>query len=435
MGFNGSGVFTRLFSWVSDKTAGIKITASRMDQEFDNFATGLSNCLTRDGQGSPSAPIPFNSQRLTQLGNATADTDGMNRQTSDSRYIGIKKGDDIPSASSIDLGAATGPVVAITGTTTITSFGTAAAGITRHVIASGAFTLTHNATSLILPTSANITTAAGDTFWAVSLGSGNWRVTSYQKFDGHALVETAAPTQVPMSGQLFGMTLSNNAIDATNDIDIASGQCSSDATTPVLMALSSTMTKRLDALWVAGTNQGGLDTGGKSPSTWYYVWIIRKDSDGSIDALFSASSTSPTMPSGYTHKRRIGAIHTSGTSTIEGFVQDGDYFMWKDVQADWNGTVTATPTDRALTVPPLTGIMAHVAFTSDFSSAGIVSIYHPDQTNGNLAYVLRGTSGERQAWQGIVRPKAGSVRVDSTASVGTGNLNTMGYYDNRGRLT
>jgi hypothetical protein len=45
---------------------------------------------------------------------------------------------------------------------------------------SGALTLTYNATSLILPGAANITTAAGDTLEAVSLGSGNWVVTVYQ---------------------------------------------------------------------------------------------------------------------------------------------------------------------------------------------------------------------------------------------------------------
>ena len=44
-----------------------------------------------------------------------------------------------------------------------------------------ALTLTHNATSLILPGAANITTAAGDTGTAISLGSGNWVVTDWQR--------------------------------------------------------------------------------------------------------------------------------------------------------------------------------------------------------------------------------------------------------------
>ncbi|WP_197728972.1 hypothetical protein [Rhizobium ruizarguesonis] len=90
----------------------------------------------------------------------------------------------VASAATADIGAATSQNVTITGTTTITSFGTVAAGTVRNVVFSGALTLTHNATSLILPNAgANILTAAGDSLRAISLGSGNWRVTQYQKSD------------------------------------------------------------------------------------------------------------------------------------------------------------------------------------------------------------------------------------------------------------
>jgi hypothetical protein len=85
---------------------------------------------------------------------------------------------DLASATTTDLGTVTANV-RITGTTTITAFGTAASGITRKLRFAGALTLTHNATSLILPGAANITTAAGDTAEAISLGSGNWVVVQY----------------------------------------------------------------------------------------------------------------------------------------------------------------------------------------------------------------------------------------------------------------
>jgi len=83
-----------------------------------------------------------------------------------------------------DLGAQTTDAIRITGTTTVTSFGTVAAGTARIVYFQGALTLTHNATSLILPGAANITTAANDRLTALSLGSGNWIVTDYTKADG-----------------------------------------------------------------------------------------------------------------------------------------------------------------------------------------------------------------------------------------------------------
>ena len=87
----------------------------------------------------------------------------------------------LASAGTTDIGAANSNNVQITGTTAITNFGTAANGVTRELRFAGALTLTHNATSLILPGGANITTAAGDTGTAKSLGFGNWVVTDWQR--------------------------------------------------------------------------------------------------------------------------------------------------------------------------------------------------------------------------------------------------------------
>jgi len=109
-----------------------------------------------------------------------------------SAAVNHAKGSDIASATSTDIGAATGNYVVVTGTTTITGFGTVVAGTQRIVRFSGALLLTHNATSLILPTAADITTATGDVANMVSEGSGNWRCTSYTKATGIALAATDA---------------------------------------------------------------------------------------------------------------------------------------------------------------------------------------------------------------------------------------------------
>lgn len=93
----------------------------------------------------------------------------------------------LASASSIDIGAEAANTISISGTTTITALGTIASGAVRRLVFQGALTLTHNATSLILPTGANITTAAGDVAEFVSLGSGNWRCFNYQRASGAAL--------------------------------------------------------------------------------------------------------------------------------------------------------------------------------------------------------------------------------------------------------
>jgi hypothetical protein len=86
-------------------------------------------------------------------------------------------GDTIASASTTDLGSKSAHYLEVTGTTTITAFGTIKAGTVKFLRFSGALTLTHNATSLILTTGASVITVAGDMAIAVSEGSGNWRVT------------------------------------------------------------------------------------------------------------------------------------------------------------------------------------------------------------------------------------------------------------------
>jgi hypothetical protein len=86
----------------------------------------------------------------------------------------------IDSSATVNIGAADSTNITIAGTTTITAFDAVEAGFQRDVTFSGALTLTHNATSLILPGGANITTTAGDCATFLSLGSGNWRCIKYQ---------------------------------------------------------------------------------------------------------------------------------------------------------------------------------------------------------------------------------------------------------------
>lgn len=100
----------------------------------------------------------------------------------------------IASATTTDIGASNSDTVAISGTTTITSFGSVANAV-RLVRFTGALTLTHNATSLILPDAANITTVAGDTAIFASDSSGNWRCWSYQLLRAtQAVQETGTST-------------------------------------------------------------------------------------------------------------------------------------------------------------------------------------------------------------------------------------------------
>lgn len=102
-------------------------------------------------------------------------------------YVLWREGADLASAGTTDIWATDdGHTVHITGTTTITSFGTAPqAGANRWIIFDGALQLTHGA-NLSLPGSANYTTAAGDMAYVYADTTTQFDVLIFKK-DGSAI--------------------------------------------------------------------------------------------------------------------------------------------------------------------------------------------------------------------------------------------------------
>lgn len=200
------------------------------------------------------------------------------------------KATDVASATTVDLGAiTTGNYVHVTGTTTITGFGTAAAGIERTLVFDAALTLTHNSTTLILPGGANITTAAGDVAVLRSEGSGNWRCVSYVKASG-APVGSYQPLDSELTA-IAGLTSAANTVPyftgsgaaALKTIGTASGNIplvgtsSATSTVPGLVELATTAeaaagTDTARAVTPAGLF-GGLNATGTAPIYACRAWV------------------------------------------------------------------------------------------------------------------------------------------------------------------
>lgn len=157
----------------------------------DGKTLTVSNDATVSGTHSgTSSGTNTGDQTVSTMGASGALTDGTGTLlighggTSATTAVGAidalsTKSSNIASASTTDLSTATGTLVHITGTTTITALGTCAAGVERILVFDGVLVLTHNATTLILPGAASINTAAGDVAIFRSEGSGNWRCTNY----------------------------------------------------------------------------------------------------------------------------------------------------------------------------------------------------------------------------------------------------------------
>jgi hypothetical protein len=77
MAFNGSGLFVRIYNWATE-SGSPPIAISKLDTQEEDIATALSTCITKDGQTTITAAIPFNDKRITGLGAPTTSGDAVN---------------------------------------------------------------------------------------------------------------------------------------------------------------------------------------------------------------------------------------------------------------------------------------------------------------------------------------------------------------------
>ncbi|WP_429497243.1 hypothetical protein ACQUFY_11910 [Robbsia andropogonis] len=75
MSFNGQGVFNPLYNWQQDAAQGLNIQADRMQGQDQDMANGLSNCITKDGQSTPTANLKMGGFKHTNASAGVADSD------------------------------------------------------------------------------------------------------------------------------------------------------------------------------------------------------------------------------------------------------------------------------------------------------------------------------------------------------------------------
>lgn len=198
--------------------------------------------------------------------------------------------------------------------------------------------------------------AARTTLGAVGL-TGNETVAGVKTFSSKPVLPATAPTgNEPVSktfgdsfyGPSFGLTLSNNTSDATNDIDIAAG-ARWDVGRTARMLLSAGVTRQLDVAFGSG-NGGRFDTA-IANGTWH-VFLI---SNGTLVNVGFSQSLNPTgtanYPSGYTLYRRIGIILRE-SGTIIPFQQTLAEFLRKATVLDVSIThSTTSAVTTTLSVP------------------------------------------------------------------------------------
>ena len=241
------------------------------------------------------------------------------------------KGADIASGAETDIGGASGQYVEVTGTVTITSLGTSDAGVRRVVrFKSALLTLTHNATSLILPGDANITTAADDCATFISLGSGNWICVDYQSGAGIAAAQGKQHIWIPAAAM---RPTSSNGCAGMADLETTAGRpdlssldfdTTADEHAQFGIAAPKSWNESTVTFKAVWTHAGG-QTGGLDGVAWFLQGLAVTD-DESADQAYG---TAVVVTDDQATDEDIYFTNESTVVTIAGAPAEGDMLFFR----------------------------------------------------------------------------------------------------------
>lgn len=296
---------------------------------------------------------------------------GTTTEIQNLKYANFPASTNLASAATTDLSTILTPYVNITGTNSITSFGSGTNQF-RFIRFAGALTLTYNGTSLVLPGGANIATAAGDTAIASSDGSGNWTVLFYQRANGTAVAASSAAVYGALNIQNGYLSISAAAGALTVSVVNLAGSTPSagnpvtvwtrNATAANGALVQTTLTSALTLTIPSGATAGVPS--GQAFRTWFGVFLNGSTpvlavaqslnfSTRSIAALRDGFATSTAISAGASSS---GVWYTSSTVSGSAPVAILGYAEWSSSGLATAGTWTAPATIQLLTAAtPLPG--------------------------------------------------------------------------------
>ena len=169
---------------------------------------------------------------------------------------------------------------------------------------------------------------------------------------GVAWESVSSPSDVIHAGHIYGLTCFNDPGDTTNDLGFTAGECASvgNSASRVLLTIGA-ITKRLDAPWASGNNNGMRSSSVALANTWYHIFAIRVGGTDDIGADTNINAANLIADHSATHYRRIFSVFRTG-GTIRAFSHKQRFVWWKDLARDFNGTIASTGTAVTIATPP-----------------------------------------------------------------------------------
>lgn len=235
------------------------------------------------------------------------------------------------------------------------------------------------------------------------------------------LSDISAASISALTKSMWGFTYQNNVTDAVNDIDITAGGAS-DSTGAAWLSVAA-MTKKLDAPWVAGTNQGGLSSSLTIGNNDYYIHAIRV---GGVDDIgFDTSPTAANLIADHsaTHYRPIGWFKRVGGTIVafNTYEREGGglEMRWNVPTLDVNLADTLTTTRRtdAVKVPLNFSTIAMLrVILYDSIAAFQARIGCPDEADGAMSLIGAPGSSFNVA-ANVTSTAEMQIRTDATGKI------------------
>jgi hypothetical protein len=220
--------------------------------------------------------------------------------------------------------------------------------------------------------------------------------------------------------------------ESPSQITIQKGNCRDDLNTINISNLGSITVD------ITVSGPGGLDSGGETPDTWYYVWIISDSTETNpVSAILSLSSTSPTMPAGYDKKRRVGSIRNNSASNIIRFYLYGksndreyvyDTNKTEMTVLSAGGSVSRSTISLATIMPPTSNrVLLNCTFDND-NHGTFFYLFNTDSTEtpATTIYQHGGFERDRNGHHLVWKTTDLSNQIDYAVTEVTDNLDIWG---------
>jgi len=177
------------------------------------------------------------------------------------------------------------------------------------------------------------------------------------------------------------------------------------------------------------------------------MFVIKKDSDGTIDFGFSTEVDASDIPAGYTYFRRVGSILTDGFGAdIYGFTQIGDAFLWDNPKesVDEGNVDQTTAALKTMDVPTDVKVKALLNVKLDDNALSMTYLSSPDANDeapnedaAPLASITVINTGEpTMSYMEVYTNESSQIRVrGDSATIEEFDITTLGWEDRRGRMT